>query len=91
MNNLTSRSRIAIRWTTNPGNLGYDGPKTDWRNGQAAEITSPRLALEFPAKLAQKIGQGTYHAISYKHNGVEVTREQLEACVWSAIYDREVR
>ena len=88
---MTSRSRISIRWTTDPANMGYGGNPTDWKNGKPDTLTSPRLALSFPGKLAQKIGPGTYHLISYTHNGVEVSLAQLEDVVFASEYQREHR
>ena len=69
---LNMKSKIAVRWTTNPANLGYDGRADDWKNGKP-EIMGMKQAKNFPYELPKRIGQGTYKAISYSWNGKEIS------------------
>lgn len=84
---ITTRSKIAIRWTTNPADMGYDGAPSDWINS-TPEMRSPRTALKFAWELSQKIGQGVFKRISYQHQGREVTVDELREAVESAEYAR---
>jgi hypothetical protein len=84
---ITTRSKIAIRWTTNPADMGYDGTPSNWMQS-APEIRSPAGALNFAHDLSQRIGNGTYRLISYQHQGREVTLDQLRAVVETAEYRR---
>ncbi len=84
---LTIKSKIAVRFTTNPANLGYEGRSTDWKNGRP-EIMGMRQALNFPYELAQQIGQGTYKAIHYSWNGKEITAGDIMDIVNDSDYKK---
>ena len=73
---LTMRSKIAIRYTTAPGDLGYDGPKTGWEKSKPT-MRSLRTALSFEAELNQRIGNGVFRRVSYQHKGLPVTRQDI--------------
>lgn len=87
MGDITTRSKIAIRWTTNPEDMGYDGTPSAWRESKP-EMRSPRGALAFAGELSQRIGQGTYRRISYRHCGREVSLIELEDVVHGAEYKK---
>ena len=87
MDALTTRSRIAIRWTTNPADMGYDGTPSAWRDS-APEMRSLSGALNFGYELSQKIGAGTYRLISYQHRGREVTLDEIREVLERAEYSR---
>ena len=81
--NITTRSKIAIRYTTNPANLGYGGVPTDWKSATPDAITSPAKASDFLRDLRSKMG-GTYYAVHLSCNGTEVTREEIsELLMWA--------
>ena len=84
---LTLRSKIAVRYTTNPADFGYDGKPSNWLTAKP-EVMSVRKAAAFRYALGQKIGQGTYARVEYQHNGRSVSREELDECVFSAEYDK---
>lgn len=71
MTTLTMRSKITVRWTTAPSDMGYGGRPTSWRGGRG-ETMSLRRAANFAHELAQQIGQGTYRLIEYRHRGVVI-------------------
>lgn len=73
---VTSTSRISIRYTTAPADMGYGGTKTAWRTGPANKVTSPRLALDYIADLKRQLG-GADFAIDLRCGGVEVSRDDL--------------
>lgn len=85
--NITTRSKIAVRHTTNPANLGYDGIPSDWKNGKADVITSPAKALEYARSLKSSLG-GAFHAIDYQCGGVSVTADDLQEAVMFAEFKK---
>lgn len=87
MSNLTTRSKITVRWTTNPADLGYDGNPSDWMD-QPGETMSMGKALGFAYELGQRVGQGTYKKISYQNNGREVSIDEIRAVLDDAEYAR---
>ena len=92
MGKLTMRSKIRIYWTTNPADMGYDGRSTlgesgAWKGPKAKyELCSMRKALSFNGDLGHRVGQGTYRAISYQHDGQEVSIEEIRDVVDTAEY-----
>jgi len=84
---LNIKSKIAVRWTTNPANLGYEGRATDWKNGHP-EIMGMRQAINFPYELSKQIGQGTYKAISYSWNGKEISATDIGEIVNDSDYKK---
>lgn len=90
MTALTTRSKIAIRWTTNPADMGYDGRPSNWMSGMP-EMRSPAQALTFGYALSQKIGHGVYKRVSYQHRGREVSVDELRDVVDAAEAARTTR
>lgn len=90
MTEITTRSKIAIRYTTNPANMGYDGVATDWQNARPYKVTSPSKALDYLANLRREMG-GTYYAVHLSCGGVEVSRDDLSEVVQHAEYVHEMR
>jgi hypothetical protein len=76
MAKLTNRSKIAIRWTTAPADLGYGGKPTDWLNSSPT-MRSPKNAVNFGDELNRKVGQGVFRRINYKLNGEEIDINEL--------------
>lgn len=63
---LTTRSRLAVRWTTDPAAMGY-GPSTD-DSIETAEpdcIGTPRTVLVYLADLTRKLG-GAFPRVSVR-------------------------
>lgn len=83
MNTLNTRSRITVRWTTNPADMGYDGTPSNWLT-ESGETMGIRAALDFEHSLSQRIGQGTYRRVRYTHNGTVITRDQMQAVITDA-------
>ncbi len=83
MSNLNTRSRITVRWTTNPADMGYDGRPSNWLT-VPGETMGIRAALDFEHSLSQRIGQGTYRRVRYTHKGAVVTRDQMQAVITDA-------
>lgn len=73
---ITSKSRISIRYTTDPADLGYGGTPTDWRSSPPAKVTSPRLALAYIAGLRRTLG-GADFALDLRCRGESVSRDDL--------------
>lgn len=84
---LNIKSKIAVRWTTNPANLGYKGRSTDWKNGRP-EIVGMRQAINYRYELEKQIGQGTYKAIQYSWNGKEITAGDIMDIVNDSDYKK---
>ena len=85
MNQLTMRSKIAVRWTTDPADLGYGGRPTNWRESKP-EMMGIKRAVGFGYELGQKIGLGTYRAIEYRHRGRVISLDEIAECLANAEY-----
>ena len=82
---LNSRSRITIRYTSNPADMGYDGIESNWLTAPG-ETMGIRHASNFAAEdIPQRIGQGTFFRIEYRHRGQVIT---LDA-IWSAVIEMD--
>ena len=90
MNNLNTRSKITIRYTTNPADMGYDGTPSNWETAPG-ETMGIRAALEFSYDLTQRVGQGIFRRIRYSNKGVPVTVEQMQDVINSAEYNKQAR
>ena len=88
MANITTRSKIAIRYTTNPANLGYDGVQTAWRCAPPDAITSPAKAVEYLSDLRSKMS-GTYYALHLSCNGREVSQDEITDLLIGSGYKRK--
>lgn len=84
---LTMRSKIAVRWTTNPANFGYDGVASDWKN-RTPEMMSVVRASNVRWEISQKIGHGSMYALYMTHNGCEITTAELAEVCMRAEYDK---
>lgn len=91
MEKLTMRSKITVRWTTNPGDLGYDGRKTNWKTDDKGELMGIRRAANFNYELGQRVGQGTYRAVAYFHNGKQISLHDINDCISDSEYEKEFR
>ena len=80
---LTTRSKIAVRTTTSPSDMGYGGEGTNWRNGAADIITSPAKALEYVAGLRSKFG-GADFLVELRHGDRVVTKDDLSDAIYAA-------
>ena len=85
MSHLTLRSKITVRWTTAPSDMGYGGTPTKWRE-MPGETMSLRNAAQFAPTLSQKIGQGTYRLIEYSHRGQIIDLGEIYDAVQEAEY-----
>lgn len=85
MSKLTLRSKITVRWTTAPSDMGYGGNPTKWRE-MPGETMSIRNAAKFSHELGQRIGQGTYRRIEYSHRGEIIDIAEIHEAVQDAEY-----
>lgn len=90
MSKLTTRSKITVRYTTNPADMGYDGVPSAWMT-EPGEVMSLSKALEFSYELGQRIGQGTNRLISYRNQGREVSLDEIRDVLWDAECRKEGR
>jgi hypothetical protein len=88
MKTLNTRSKITVRWTTNPADMGYDGTPSNWRTS-GGETMGLKRALRFKSELHQKIGSGTYGLIQYTNKGRVVTLAEISDVLTDAEYRRE--
>ena len=85
---MNRRSKIHVRWTTDPIVLGYSTSATfaqavrdvqaardSFRRGAPDYTGSPRTALEYIAGIRRKIGDGTAYAL---HLTVAATGETVQ-------------
>ena len=83
LNALTTRSRVALRWTTDPDDLGYGNrpaPRT-LADRPADFVGSPRQCLAEIARVRHGVGEGTHVRIELVHRGHSVTYRNLRAVV----------
>ncbi|MBI4001581.1 MAG: hypothetical protein HY348_07340 [Nitrospira defluvii] len=85
MKKLTMRSKITVRCTTAPSDMGYGGHPTGWRDGHG-ETISLRRAANFAHELSGQIGQGTYRLIEYRHRGRVIDLSEILEAVTEAEY-----
>lgn len=83
---LTMRSKITVRWTTNPADMGYDGAPSDWKTAPG-ETMSVRKAASFAYELSQLVGQGTFKLIQYSNGGRVVTLDEINEVIADREYD----
>jgi hypothetical protein len=83
MKPLSIRSKITIRYTTAPSDMGYGGVPTQWRS-QPGRIMGVRRAAEYAHELSQQIGQGTCRLIEYRHGSRVVELAELREIVAEA-------
>lgn len=67
--------------------MGYDGRPDNWDDIRG-EIMSPRQAYEFPGKIGEKIGHGTYRVIKYFWNGEEISAGKIMDIVNDSEYEK---
>ena len=73
---LTNRSKITVRYTTNPADMGYDGTPSNWET-EAGEVMGIHKAAGFPQELNRRVGQGIYRRVSYTCKGVKVPHDEI--------------
>lgn len=83
MTAITTRSKISIRTTTAPADMGYSGTTTDWLSAPADIVTSPAKALDYLGSLPRKFGGADYR-VDLRCGGEPITREQLTEAVIEA-------
>ena len=64
---MNRRSKIAVRWTTDPAVLGYGAPD-EVRDREFAQSTpdfigSPRTALDYAAGIRRMVGDGVVYSV----------------------------
>jgi hypothetical protein len=74
---LTNRSKITVRFTTKPADMGYDGTPSTWQT-DSGEVMGIRRAACFPQELNSRIGQGVYRRVSYTCKGVQVQHDDIQ-------------
>jgi hypothetical protein len=77
MSILTNRSKITVRYTTNPGDMGYDGTPSTWQT-ETGEVMGVRRAANFPRELDRRVGQGVYRRVSYTCQGESVSHDDIQ-------------
>jgi hypothetical protein len=90
MTKLNTRSKITIRYTTNPADMGHDGTPSNWETAPG-ETMGIRAALRFSHELTQRVGQGVFRRIRYSNNGVPVTVEEMQAVINDVEYNKHFR
>ena len=76
---LTMRSKIAVRWSTSPNDLGYGHKPAPVRlAGKPDYIGSPRTVLEYLAKVRRNVGEGTYVRVEFSHRRELVEKQRLQ-------------
>lgn len=85
---LTARSRVAMRWSTNPEDMGYGRePKPERLPGKPNYVGSPRTVLAEAYRVQQNVGMGTYIRIEYTHKGQLVREGELENVLYQDEYE----
>ena len=74
---LNNRSKITVRYTTNPGDMGYDQSPSTWQT-DSGEVMGIRKAANFPQELNRRVGQGVYRRVSYTCKGESVSHDDIQ-------------
>jgi hypothetical protein len=84
MDKLTKRSKIQVRWSTDPADMGYgNGPSPKQLPGKPDYIGSPRTAREYAYKIRQNVGMETYIRIEYRHRARVLRDGELQDLLYS--------
>jgi hypothetical protein len=76
---VNNRSRIEMRWSTDPSVMGYGpGPAPITLPGEPDYISSPRKVLTEAARVECNIGYMTKMRVEFRHQGHVVERRELE-------------
>jgi hypothetical protein len=88
MANLNSRTRIELRWSTDPKHVGYAEPhqigKDLLQDRTADFVGTPRQVLAEVARVRNNVGQGTYMAVQFRAvtSRQEITEDELTTLVF---------
>lgn len=88
MGTMTTRSRIAVRWSTDPSDMGYGRGTAPERLTDDYEMMTPRQALAWRTKHIRAIGQGTFCRYDLEWDGRQVTWGEIESVVMAADWDK---
>lgn len=89
---ITSKSKIALRWSTDPAlvgycpsHLNYEKELSKFRARKPDSIGSPKTILEKAYKIHKKVGITTFCRFEFSSckTGNLVTREELEPFLYS--------
>lgn len=89
MNNaLTTRSRIALRWSTAPRHVGYANANeaNDLHEAAPSFTGTPRQIIAEMADIRRNVGQGTFLATYMTNNGRQVTMTEIQEVLDMAEY-----
>ena len=80
---LSSRSRIEMRWSTSPSDLGYGNSPSPapMQIPGPTYYGSPRQVLAEIARVRHNVGEGTYLRIDLAHRGNEISVDAVRECV----------
>jgi len=73
---LNNRSKITVRYTTNPGDMGYDQSPSTWQTDRG-EVMGVRRAASFPQELDRRVGQGVFRRVSYTCQGAPISHDDI--------------
>jgi hypothetical protein len=79
MTTITTRSKIAIRWTSDAKAFNTAWHKTT----TPSKITSPAKVGDYLRELRRQMG-GTYYAVHLSCNGREVSRDEISELLINA-------
>ena len=89
MANLTTRTRIELRWSTDPQHVGYPAPhqigKDLLQHRTADFVGTPRQVVAEVARVRNNVGQGTCLALQFRAvtSRQEITEDELNTIVFS--------
>lgn len=87
---LTMRSKITVRWTSNPADMGYGGTPSLWEK-LPGEVMSLRRALGFSDELGKRIGPNVFKRIQYSNKGRFVSLDEIREVVTDKEYELYIR
>jgi hypothetical protein len=92
-NEITTRSRIALRWSTAPRHVGYaNSNETNDLHETATSFTgTPRQIVAEMADIRRNVGQGTFLATHMTNNGRIVTMDEIQDVLDMIEYRKENR
>ena len=86
---LTPHSKITVRYTTNPADMGYDGTPSNWLTAPG-ETMGVKHASSFSSHdIPSRIGHGTFFRIQYRNGERIVKLSEIEDIVIDMNYKKE--
>lgn len=76
MEKFSLRTKLTVKWSTLPGDVGYGEKKSDWTK-MSGQVMGVRRAISYRKEIDEMIGQNVFRAIKYFYKGREITDQEF--------------